>query len=90
MFALFLALEEARELIGSFLGVTFDTISREQILRCRISVAVKSLQRNDQELQQVPHVLLVLNHEINVSSFGLDCNALPAVKWQVFELARLH
>lgn len=40
----------------------------------------------NQVQQQVIHLILILNHQIDLSMGQLQCNAFPRVEWQVFEL----
>jgi hypothetical protein len=44
----------------------------------------------DKVLEEPIHLLLILDHEVNISVAQLESQALPAVKWQLTELLHFH
>ena len=52
--------------------------------------AVEGTEREDEELDQDLHLVLILDDEVDVSSSELQRYAIPRMEWQVLELLLAH
>jgi hypothetical protein len=52
--------------------------------------AIQGAQREDQEFQENLHLVFVLDHEINISSSKLKCNAIPRMERKLLQLLLAH
>ena len=49
-------------------------------------MAVQGIDRVDQEFDESSHLVVILDHQVDVTVSRLNRDAMPAVKWQFFLL----